>query len=128
MALYNTLQEVFNVVWNHFVVLKNPESRHPQTRMCLYAGTGCAIGCLVPDKEICNSWDCIGRICTVSRKDKTNYREMFSENIDLKDLKQLQNIHDDACYISIKDITLYMKQELTRFAQEHKLTIPAVAN
>lgn len=47
-------QEIFNKVWKHFIVEKNPRSTDPNTKLCMYRGpnnTKCAVGLLIEDKD-----------------------------------------------------------------------------
>jgi hypothetical protein len=49
-----TKQEIFDKVWNHFVVENNPPAMDTERRSCRYRthdGLKCAVGILIPDKE-----------------------------------------------------------------------------
>jgi hypothetical protein len=49
-----TNQEIFNKVWQHFVVEGNPRSVEPEKRYCAYRGPNgskCAFGLFIPDEK-----------------------------------------------------------------------------
>jgi hypothetical protein len=49
-----TKQEIFDKVWNHFIVEKNPVGFDNETNVCMYRnaeGYKCAVGILIPDDE-----------------------------------------------------------------------------
>lgn len=134
MSLYNTLQQVFDGIWRHFVTLKNPQSivnkdSALQPFECLYSGSGCAIGCLIPDKDVCKDWDIVSGNGTGIKEifylKPESYDLFFTTNL-LTHLSELQNIHD--IYTGDKEsFTSYMEVELTKFAQENNLTLPVEA-
>lgn len=138
---YNSLQEVFNGVWQHFVVEKQPQSikiRPDGTPKCLYGSCGCAIGCLIDDKALCEKLDHPGTIgddgvdvFTVFRRFREPLEQIFlyvpkakDRHVEIHTLRMLQGIHDNYCDWPPSNFTEYMREALTKFARTYKLEIP----
>jgi hypothetical protein len=96
---YNTKQEVFNKVWQHFVIDKNPKSVDPITGHCKYYSEsgGCAVGCLIDDDKVKKQWDAlIGEtsIGQVAHKYPEIIDNIIGPSIEITFLADLQKCHD----------------------------------
>lgn len=100
-----TAQEVFDKVWDHFVVKGNPLSYDDSSGICYYEkypdGPRCAIGLFVPDDVIVHLRH--GTVGGVSMK--SSAQELFTEFsaesmglglVDVVFLEDLQAAHDTA--------------------------------
>ncbi len=114
-----TLQKMFDKVWDHFVVKKNPKST--VNGLCQYRGpnnTKCAIGLFIPKSVYRKSMEGkpINRI-TVENK---SVRQIIGD--DYSALNGLQQCHDHS--ISGKKFNKDISELLTVFAQRFSLIIP----
>jgi hypothetical protein len=133
-----TKQEIFNKVWNHFVVNKNPFSFNAQTKLCCYRtddGNMCAVGLLIPDEEYHKGLE--GLSVHSLLKDKVPYLTEFylSDSSMYNFLDMLQEAHDlpvtRGLYAgaladsdapdSVRD---NVEEHLKLLAQDYNLTIP----
>lgn len=113
-----TAQEIFDLVWDHFVTRKQPLSVGDQGD-CLYRGphgTKCAVGILVSDEE-CTGWDdvMIG-VYTLAAKGQLPSRLIPHKNL----LVALQDAHDSA------RIYGNLEERLRDLAKRFSLRIPEV--
>jgi len=125
-------QTVFNHVWRHFVTLANPPSvKNEDDYQCLYSGTGCAVGCLLP-RRVANRWDTFGdtSITAIADYHHRSFTRYFAEELEYL-LVDLQHIHDDyrrphsrliQNYATFSD---YMREKLTGIAAEYGLEVPS---
>lgn len=90
-----TAEEILDRIEQHFVVEGNPLSTDAEGGWCKYAGTGCAVGCLVTEDDA-ESWDELGPIRNVRSLQK-EYRDYFGRDAGIYGmLARLQNVHDDS--------------------------------
>lgn len=93
-----TVKQVLDMVYQHFVVDKMPKSvKNPDDRtggLCCYAGSGCAIGCMLPASTAL-SWDKCGKtaIDDIRKILPKSFFQFFNgEHGDM--LAELQDTHD----------------------------------
>lgn len=118
-------QEIFNIVWRHFIILKNPQSKNGRPgeyKVCKYrsfSDHGCAIGIFLPDK-IAKKWDNQGAISVMRVTEvfdsKSRYIRIFKKDVDF--FSALQNAHDKARNLS------EVAENLEFLARNYELMIP----
>lgn len=118
---YNTKQEIFNKVWEHFVVKANPQSID-EFGGCRYYSSegGCAIGCLIAEDKDKKALDksSSGIIIDSIRDAEANIiNKYISSEIETDFLAELQNIHDN-CFFRFGE-------SMEKLALKYKLTLPA---
>jgi hypothetical protein len=119
-VFYKTKQEVFNKVWQHFIVDQNPRAYNPETDKCTYYSEsgGCAIGCLIEDDDVKKVLDMAPTSSIYSLR--SLYSEIFDKIIDTEVDKNflgyLQIAHDD--------YTNDLKQLLIDLALDYNLIVP----
>lgn len=105
MRTYNTLQEVFDGIWDHFITKGKPVGRRPDG-ICIFADTGCAVGCLIDNKELCAKMD--GSFSGIAGYFHHPHNELSAPLADIfigiktlaykvEDLAMLQAFHDISC-------------------------------
>ena len=137
-----TPQQMFNQVWDHFVVQKKPAGADFTTSpiQCRFS-KGCAVGILVPPEDR-KEMDRIGAINSLLlltemlREHKAlseNTLAMLEQHPDF--MRQLEQAHDLAVVTSIdydgandpqlpERFTRQMKYQLTELAISHSLKVP----
>lgn len=116
-----TNQEIFNKIWQHFVVEKNPRSM--RENLCVYRGFGgakCAVGILIPDELYDprfekQSW---GTLCRESTLPEFRKLQEFLGEINEGFLEDMQAIHDSSFLFETYESS--MREQAERWA----LTIP----
>ena len=105
-------QDMFNRIWNHFIVEKNPRCLSHEQR-CMYRnskGEGCAIGIVLPD-ELVNDL-----VSTISGILYSNYNvSVWLDRCSRKFLCALQIWHD---------VDKIDKKKLISLATRYKVKIP----
>ncbi len=124
-----SLQEIFNIIWKHFVTNKNGASVRfshstPGLFLPLYKAnenTKCTIGVLIPDNLYKKSFE--GKNVEHLLKDK-NIKELFSL-VNKDQLKTLQKIHDWSIESEIYGSTFSkeIEKRLINFAKTYHLDI-----
>lgn len=113
-----TEQEIFDEVWDHFVVKKYPRSRGREGDGCMYRGRDgarCAAGLFISDEQY--DWDFEGRnllddtVVNALRKDVQEHRGL---------LRALQRAHDECP----EDTTHVPPDALRAVAEKYGLTVP----
>ncbi len=124
MAIHNTLQDVFNVIWQKFVVKGAPQSRH-QSGGCAYRdpnGNACFVGCCIPDEEYYPEME--GRYArTLAESDPDLWERVFN-GITADNMCVLQRIHDRWSAGSYGDWGVWLRRELRAFAANNNLRVP----
>ena len=118
---YTSKQQIFNKVWKHFIVEKNPKSVEGDSCTYYSESGGCAIGCLIGDDKDKKQFD-LGLYSTIDyiRKRYTNSISRYiSGNIPSSFLVQLQTIHDS--YFN------EFESKMRAFADSHGLKVPKAA-
>ena len=130
-----TLQEIFDRIWEHFIVQKNPRSM--QGTNCVYQdgeGAGCAIGIFILDHEYDVSLEGKPLPHMISFTPETKLLLVGSEKssrvLRLTQLSELQRAHDNAervgfyCneHTHITEVHT-MEHKLRIFAEEYGLVI-----
>jgi len=126
-----TEQEVFDKVWNHFVVNHGKQSRMQSpngSTKCLYRGMDgakCAVGLFIPDEDYRDWYDADGSMDVANLKDRlyecglannlVELREFLDANFDL--LQALQAAHDD-------DFS-HIEGSLRAVAEDNNLKVPS---
>jgi hypothetical protein len=113
-----TAQEIFNRVWQRFVVEKAPRSLSASGGVCMYRGVNgaaCAVGCLLSDEEAARFPE--GESVASNRE---NLPARFRGHLGL--LEQLQEAHD------VSTGTFVSETELRIVADNFDLAIPEVAS
>lgn len=147
-----TKQEIFDKVWDYFVVQGKPRSSDANGK-CQYLtddGCRCAVGVLMPDNvaeaarllttsvkglydslEVVNTWvtDAFGDLVAEEPRETS---ALLHTNMVLTEVgkfaQRLQNIHD--YFVPTDDLdadeefTDYMRERLTFLAEEHNLKVP----
>lgn len=122
MSRYNTLQDIFNVVWAHAKLGKRSavsitEANETHTPICRYRMTingevrKCFIGCLIPDDQYTPALESAGFERAMLAAD-------ISQDVKKNDLFMLQRIHDD------NEPNEWLRL-LEGYAEEYHLTIPS---
>jgi hypothetical protein len=118
-----TNQEVFDKVWNHFIVEKNPRSISKYGIVCAYrggAGAKCAFGLFIPDEEYLPEME--GKLV------HEDYFLPFLQKWNLMENRQLlaslQTGHDSADYEAGEAERLFMERRFRETAKRFNLTIP----
>jgi hypothetical protein len=111
-------QEIFNKVWNHFIVEKHP--RATSGGGCFYRtvdGRKCALGIFIPDEYY--EFNLEGNGANSHRMEPVLIKLGLHEHRDL--LGILQNVHDSS---TSSDFDLF-KKDLQIVASQYNLTIPS---
>ncbi len=122
MALFDSLQAVFDKVWDHFVVQKQPQSMCADGQLCMYRGNGgakCILGVCIPDELYDEEME--SKAAELLKHTFPREWEMVFDGISEHDLARLQGVHDSAVPMGFVDT---MTLGLTRFADKYNLTIP----
>lgn len=122
-----TEQEIFNKVWEHFVVNKAGPSIN--IGGCAYRGdngTKCAVGVLLTDEEIKQMELALDRKCGIEglSVDRLPLPPHLAPHENF--LTLLQRVHDGAT--ACATFSDQIKLALEHFAEYHKLTIPPHEN
>lgn len=128
MSEFANRQEVFNHVWNHFVVNGKPLGFDLNDGGCVYGSRdiGCAIGICLSNK-LCQKLDNLnlGSILDIIKSENMTYldkiMEFFPDDVDGGFLSELQSAHDQA---AMNQPRHKIKSELEKFAENNRLTIP----
>jgi len=127
MPKYKTQQEIFDKVWDHFIVKGNSKSINDN--VCVYDGTGCAIGCLLDpdDRVLWQKWHDVdgldnGIVDIFDDIDggRQEYDKYFCAE-HLVFLKALQYQHDMCSIFGFHDV---FRAGLTKIADRFGLTVP----
>ena len=109
-------------VLNETIAIYNLENRSVTNSGCKYylnSNTGCAVGRLIEDKELCkelDGWD-----------DDTSVRMVFDrfpkkiQKLDIHFLQKLQNLHDNKINWDVTGISKIGKQEVENIKVEFGL-------
>lgn len=129
MTNRESMQKIFNKVWNHFVVNKGQKAQNEDG--CAYRdedGNKCAIGCLVPDDVYNESMDeGVGFNYLIRTRSKLadffqrEYGFVESDHVMKEFIDKLRKAHD-YCY---DPFTHNIKVELMNIANAYLLTIPS---
>jgi hypothetical protein len=115
-----TAQEIFERVWNHFVVNGAPKS--VRGRHCSYRGRGgnaCAVGILVADSE-CRTWDRLTSPAVTNLFHAGRLPARLIPHVSL--LVSLQSAHD-SWYDRLDGEE--REESLRRIARDFNLTVPS---
>ena len=126
---YTSDQEVFDKVAIHLFTQGRPAKRSTSSVRCMYLtnkGLQCAVGCLIPCKDMATRMDHQCNTSILELMDKkgdteskvTDYLQGLFENITPKFLADLQNTHDTPVYW--RD-SIAMRQQLSRVAYKYSL-------
>lgn len=110
-----TEQEIFDKVWNHFVVNKAPQSRSSK-KLCRYRGPNgemCAVGLLIPDEIYSKKMEGlrVGELINIGMLDGDFIKHKIL-------LDRLQTIHDEP------DMFALIEGFLRVVAEDYKLVVP----
>ena len=115
-----TAQEIFDRVWNHFVVNGAPKS--VRSNSCAYRGRGgnaCAVGVLVTDSE-CRTWDRLTSPGVIKLFHSRRLPVRLIPHVSL--LVSLQNAHDGwYAHLNREE----REESLRRVARAFNLTVPS---
>ncbi len=125
MALYDTIQQVFDKVWDHFVVNKGTQSKIDSC--CQYRGPDgarCAVGVCLPD-DLYDAGMEGHRIGFIQINFADVYDKVFN-GISSEDLSGLQHAHDAWGVDPLTDESFaeHIERHLRSYASTHNLTIP----
>lgn len=112
-------QEIFNRVWQYFVVEKNGRAGDPGMNGCYYRaanGNKCAVGILIPDNVYVPDLE----IAVMELLSKFPHMSKFIGN-DVDFLQVLQSCHDDADEYAFNED---MEVNLRNLASNFSLSIP----
>jgi len=116
-----TKQEIFNKVWDHFIVNKGKRSMSPSGKSCRYRGEDggrCAVGILIPD-EMYSSEIEGSRVHCLDINSNDIYQYLGKDNMLFLD--SLQCVHDESrCW----NKGVMDSKSLMLLAKTYKLTIP----
>ncbi len=126
------IQTIFDYVWHHFIVEKNPPGKDDVG--CVYntPSGGCAIGCLLkPDVRLgVGDYRCsIGTAMRAVQAEDAmlSIRHTFDINLEVEFLTNLQHSHDNsASELSLQTETFIesMMRRLRSVAGSYALTVP----
>lgn len=111
-------QEIFNRVWQHFIVEKNP--RCVENGECRYDRTGCAIGCLLTQEDGDKLQSSCEGFAVWTQEVKMNIQD-YCDLVGPDLLSDLQFWHD-------RSNRILDKNELIRIAKRYDLEIPNESN
>lgn len=122
-----TRQEIFDIVWKHFITDKNPFSVNQDTNSCRYRGpndTKCAIGVLIPDNVYTDriEGEVISSDVLLDIKPFASWLIKTFHAEDMRFLKALQEAHDAHSFNSGYD---GLHRQLTIIATKYNLIIPS---
>lgn len=131
-----TPQEMFDKVWDYFVVQKNAPGVGAMGGCDYRSETGarCAIGCLLPDEVIEDMSGGHLMHCYIEealRRQRSPKLNAFFTDCDLEFLSALQGAHDRATVIEGKinpDFHAMMEINLRKFATDYALQVPPPEN
>lgn len=126
-------QEAFNIVWNAFVVRKEPFSAVENEESCtgfncLYRGPDgakCAAGHLIPDDVFKESWEGSGIYYLIGRD--LEFDLGFTSAKTEQFISKLQEAHDRAAANHLRDNEDFhesIEHSLRNFAMTYSLTLP----
>jgi len=120
-----TNQEIFDKVWNHFVVNKGPASFNNESGMCKYRGDNgakCAVGLFIPDED----YDPKIENYTANADRVTSLLPFTVNDSKVSYLLELQRCHDRAVqYLTnTEDFYIVVERRLRELAELHNLLIP----
>ena len=110
-----TNQEIVDRVYQHFFVEKNPRSVN--LGFCLYARSGCAVGCMLTSEDA-EKFDGCGHIALIAEHKNKLFSEYFN-NKSLPLLTKLQKMHDRG------DIDI---DSFRKICQDFNLTVKETVN
>jgi hypothetical protein len=120
-----SIQEMFDIIYRHFVINKNPPSYDKETQRCMYRspnGGKCAVGLFIPDNEYKPEMDSDFWGINVRRLN-VRFKLLISDaNEDF--LKKMQDIHDFKSNDTQDVFYQYVKDQMEEYARDHGLTIP----
>lgn len=123
MALFPTLQDVFNKAWQAFVIGHRPQA--VAHGVCVYRGgddkasdTRCVIGVCLPDDLYDPDMEHHG-IHNIADQWPETYDQVFN-GIEVDELAELQDAHDSRN----SETEDGMRRSLEYFAEHYSLTIP----
>lgn len=133
MAVHTTKQDVFNIVWQEFVVDGRQQAYDREEDKCVYRGSDpdtkkreadsdmrCLVGVCIPDDMYDPELEYHGGISNVYNNMSEWYESVFN-GIDVAFLSSLQRAHDDA---GNSEFTADITARLRGVAEDHGLTIP----
>lgn len=124
-------QEVFNLVWDHFIVKKNGPGYFNDR--CTYRGedgSRCAVGLIIPDELYFREVEG-ERVTEIERRlshplasvrENTKRLMEFFNQFDIDFLQDLQDAHDQCA--AEQNFTPSFKECLYEIAERYELTIP----
>lgn len=135
--MYNSKQEIFDKVWQHFITNNNPPGFNSVEKGCCYNTEtgGCAIGCLL-SKEDAQTLDNYsdGRFPLTVAGAVDIYPEIIykyiSNQVDTSFLTDLQVAHDTSVYHEngvLVNFRHMLTIRLTTLADKHFLSVPFVS-
>lgn len=130
MAVYDTMQAVFDRVWDHFITKGNPPGFDHAEHKCVYrqGNLQCAIGCCIPDSTRYRDLHAFGgSIRTLFEEFPAQAKEIF-DDLPLDFLADLQDAHDESCRINgeLRAFHGAFKDCLTLLAGNYDLKEPSM--
>ena len=124
-----TSQEVFNKVWDWFIVKKNPPSLD-SNKTCQYRGPNgarCAIGIFIDDNDYDEAFEGMSVGDILGNRSNSKLTTFISEHLSL--LEELQSEHDTVAvdYLT-KDFHVVLRVRLLTVAKYFNLKLPTTTN
>jgi hypothetical protein len=132
-------QEVFDKVWNHFIVNNGPPSLSSEG--CCYRGPNgakCAIGIFIADEDYTDEMEgcAVSSLLRISQSGHPGHRKLILaiqksmpgldvsiDNEDVLFLNKLQETHDESAHLDIDCFHICMKKRLVKFAERFNLEV-----
>lgn len=121
-----TNQQIFNKVWDHFIVNENPASvvtREDGTLKCQYRGSNgakCAVGIFILDEEYDKKME---GLCATDLLAESHSRLSQLTSAMGWFLNRLQSAHDDSALVG-RHFHRLMKRDLKELARRYSLKVP----
>jgi hypothetical protein len=117
-----TNQEIFNIVWDWFIVQEKPQSHVIGTGCAYRGGCGekCAVGVLLKDEYYERALE--GR--RVTSRDVLEALEKSIGDFSINFVSVLQSVHDNYSIESGSTFLEYITRRLTQIASQYELEVP----
>lgn len=139
-----TIQEMFDKVWDHFIVQGNPPGYDAEGENCIYSGPPCAVGCLMSPEARKRLEGYVGAVYSVYTDDRPALEEIVGYKLpdigsvyradderiplEVRFLDAIQVGHDANACDPLDTFRAKFQQSLTHIARDWKLTLPEGAS
>lgn len=126
-------QDIFNKIWQHFIVERWPAGREASVNACCYrteAGHCCAVGLFIPEEEFFSGMNGMGNVQRLLEQLKSNPRTASEDTLALLDRNlgffcALQ-VHHDSAAVCAEMFHQLFEESLRELAERWELDVPEV--